>query len=256
MTPAGALLSDLADTYQEGIVDAGKQPELFGLLAFLVTFAIVRTITHGIRSGAHWSPHNVQVKGLHVHHLVPGILLLLVVGYIGVMLEPPSPWHEVIAVLFGIGASLTLDEFALWLDLRDVYWSREGRRSIDAVIVAGVLGGLGVLGFGVWVDLAEDVELATQVSVAGVGVAGMVLAILCALKGKPFTAVIALVVPLVGLVGALRLARPSSLWARRLYSPERHKRAEARFGGEAWLRSGRRETPDASGEGRTATRST
>jgi hypothetical protein len=228
----GALLA-LAGAYQEGIVDAGRQPELLGLLAFLVTFAVVRTVTHGIRSGARWSPGNVEVKGTHVHHLVPGILLLLVVGYVGVMLEPPSPWHEVIAILFGIGASLTLDEFALWLDLRDVYWSREGRRSIDAVIVAAVLGAIGVLGFGVWIDLAEDVELATQLSVAGIGVAGLVLAILCALKGKPVMAVAALLVPAIGLVGVLRLAHPSSLWARRLYSQERRRRAQVRFGGGA-----------------------
>lgn len=236
--PAGALLADLAGAYQEGIVDAGRQPELFGLLAFLATFAVVRTITHGIRSGARWSPKNVDVKGTHVHHLVPGILLLLVVGYVGVMLEPPSPWHEIIAVLFGIGASLTLDEFALWLDLRDVYWSHEGRRSIDAVIVAAVLGALGVLGFRVWIDLAEDVELVTQVSVAGVGVTGLVLAILCALKGKPFVAVVALIVPAVGLVGALRLGRPHSPWARRFYSHERSDRARSRFGGEATTPAG------------------
>jgi hypothetical protein len=227
--PAATLLADLASTYQEGIVDAGKQPELFGLVAFLVTFGVVRGVTHGIRSGARWSPGNLEVRGTHVHHLVWGILLLLVVGYVGVMLEPRSPWHEIIAVLFGVGASLTLDEFALWLDLRDVYWAREGRRSIDAVIVAAVLGALGVLGFGVWVDLAEDVELAAQVTVAGIGVAGIVLAILNALKGKPFTAVASLVVPAVGVVGALRLARPSSLWARRLYSRDPLERAEARF---------------------------
>ncbi len=225
----GALIADLSSAYQEGVVDGGREPELFGLVAFLLTFAVVRGITHGIRSGARWWPGNLQVKGTHIHHLVWGILLLLVVGYLGVMIEPPAPWHELLAALFGVGAALTLDEFALWLNLRDVYWSHEGRRSIDAVVVAAVLGALGVLGFGVWVDVAEDVELAARVSVAGVGVAAIALAIVNALKGKLYTAIAALVIPAVGIVGALRLAHPASIWARRLYSPDRQRRAAARF---------------------------
>jgi hypothetical protein len=209
-------------------VDAGKQPELFVLVAFLITFGIVRMNTHLIRRGVKWWPGNLEVKGTHVHHLVWGILLLLVVGYAGVALEPEAPWQEVLAVLFGVGAGLTLDEFALWLNLRDVYWAREGRRSIDAVIVAAILGALMVLGFRVWVDLAKDVELAAQVVVASAGVVGIALALVNALKDKPFMAIAALFVPLIGLVGALRLARPGSLWAR-LYSEKRRALAVNRF---------------------------
>jgi hypothetical protein len=224
----GSITSEIARVYDEGIVETGKQPELFVLVAFLLTFGFVRTSTHLIRRGVKWWPGNLQVKGTHVHHLVWGILLLLVVGYVGVVLEPASPWEEVLAILFGIGAGLTLDEFALWLNLRDVYWSHEGRRSIDAVIVATVLGALAVLGFRIWIDLAEQAELLAQVSVAGVGVLAIALAIVNALKGKPVLAIGALFVPVIGLVGALRLARPGSLWAR-LYSDERRARAEARF---------------------------
>ena len=226
---SASLVPDVSSAYEEGIVDAGKQPELFGLIAFLLTFAIVRTITHAIRSGARWWPGNLEVKGTHVHHLVWGILLLLLVGYVGVMLEPVSPWHEVLAVLFGVGAALTLDEFALWLNLRDVYWASEGRRSIDAIIVAAILGALGVLGFSVWIDLAEGVETAVRLFVASVGVVGIVLASINALKGKLYTALAALLVPAIGAVGAVRLARPGSIWARRVYSAERRARSEARF---------------------------
>lgn len=223
-----SIFADVGRAYEEGIVRAGKQPELFALVAFLVTFGLVRLTTHMIRRGTRWWPGNLEVKGTHIHHLVWGILLVLVVGYLGIVLEPASPWQEAIAVLFGVGAALTLDEFALWLNLRDVYWSSEGRRSIDAVIVAAVLGALVVLGFRVWVDLAEDVELAGRLLVASVGVVGIALAIVAALKGKLFTAAAALFVPLVGLVGAVRLARPGSLWAR-LYSDDRRTRAERRY---------------------------
>lgn len=225
----GSVTADLAEAYRDGIVDAGKEPELFVLVAFLLTFGFVRMSTHLIRRGVSWWPGNVEVKGTHVHHLVWGILLLLVVGYVGVAMEPASPWQEVLAILFGIGAGLTLDEFALWLNLRDVYWAEEGRRSIDAVIVAAILGALVILGFGVWVDLARDVELAARLVVASVGLVGVALALVNALKGKLGMAIATLLVPLVGVVGALRLARPGSLWARLVYSRKRLSRAEARF---------------------------
>lgn len=222
-------IASLSSVYQEGIVDAGKEPELFALLAFLVTFGFIRTSTHLIRRGVRWWPGNLRVKGTHIHHLVWGILLLIVVGYLGVALEPASPWQEVLAILFGIGAALTLDEFALWLNLRDVYWSHEGRRSIDAVIVAAILGALVLFGYRVWVDLADDVRLAAQVTVATIGFFGLAVALVNALKDKPAWVLVSLLLPVVGLIGALRLARPHSLWAR-LYSPKRRARAEERYG--------------------------
>ena len=218
----GSLTAEVARIYEEGIVDAGKEPALFTLLAFLLTFAFVRTSTHLIRRGVKWWPGNLEVKGTHIHHLVWGILLLIVVGYLGVVLEPASPWHEVLAILFGVGAALTLDEFALWLNLRDVYWSHEGRRSIDAVIVASILGAVVVMGFSVWVDLADDVRLAAQVTAGAVGFLGLALALVNALKGKYVWAVVSLLIPVAGLVGALKLARPGSPWSR-LYSRDRRR---------------------------------
>jgi hypothetical protein len=223
----GSVAAEVARIYQEGIVDPGKEPALFALLAFLVTFGLVRAITHMIRRGSKWWPGNLEVKGMHIHHLVWGILLLIVVGYLGVVLEPASPWHEVLAILFGVGAALTLDEFALWLNLRDVYWSHEGRRSIDAVIGAGILGALVLMGFSVWVDLANEVRFAAQVAVGAVGLLG--LALVNALKGKYVWAVVSLLVPVAGLVGALRLARPGSPWSR-LHTDERRALAKVRYG--------------------------
>ena len=91
--------------------------------------------------------HNVSNGGLHIHHLVWGILLLLVVGYVWLIeVGTGSNWiASVSAILYGVGAALTLDEFALWLNLQDVYWTSTGRQSIDAVLIFAA--GLSV---GIW----------------------------------------------------------------------------------------------------------
>ncbi len=126
------VLADLASTYEEVVVEPGNQPLLLMLVAFGVTFGITRFITHSIRSQRFSWLGNVEAGDTHIHHLVWGILLLLVAGVLAVVVQPPL---EVTAVVFGIGAALTLDEFALWLHLEDVYWSERGRQSVDAVIV-------------------------------------------------------------------------------------------------------------------------
>jgi hypothetical protein len=115
-------------------------------IGFLVTFGAVRGITHLIRAGV--GPfHNVTSGGLHIHHLVWGILLLLVVGYVWLIEEGVgSSWvASLTALAFGVGAALTLDEFALWLNLQDVYWTGAGRESIDAVIIF-----ISLLSVGIW----------------------------------------------------------------------------------------------------------
>ncbi len=149
------LTTGVVNAYRHEIVDADKQPQLFMLVSFLVTFATVRFITHAIRAGRYKRVfRNVSAGGTHFHHLVPGILLLLVSGYLGIGLAPD--YHrEPHAILFGIGAALTLDEFALWLHLKDVYWAREGRQSVDAVIVMATILGLGLLGASFWLELVR-----------------------------------------------------------------------------------------------------
>ena len=115
-------------------------------VAFLITFGTVRGITLMIRMGI-GPVHNVSAGGLHVHHLVWGILLLIVVSYVWLLeVGVGSSWiASLTAIAFGVGAALTLDEFALWLNLSDVYWERQGRESIDAVLIFG-----GLLSAGVW----------------------------------------------------------------------------------------------------------
>ena len=114
--------------------------------AFLLTFAIVRGITYSIRAGI--GPfHNVSAGGTHIHHLVWGILLLIVVGFIWLLeIGVGSSWvASVSATLFGVGLALTLDEFALWLNLRDVYWDQQGRISVDVALTVG-----GLMAVAVW----------------------------------------------------------------------------------------------------------
>lgn len=152
------LFRDIERLYQHHIVDTGKQSQMLVLVSFLVTFTLVRLVTHAIRDGRFRHVfHNVQTSGgLHLHHLVIGILLLLGTGYISTGIDPDG-YRGLLAVLFGIGAALTLDEFALWLRLKDVYWTREGRASIDAVVIAAAVAAVGVLGGPFWVAVAQRI---------------------------------------------------------------------------------------------------
>ena len=126
--------------------DERRERLFLASLGFLVTFGIVRGITHLIRAGI--GPfHNVSNGSLHIHHLVWGILLLLVIGYIWLIEAgtTSSLLSSVTAIAYGVGAALTLDEFALWLNLQDVYWAGPGRESIDAVVIFA-----GILSVGIW----------------------------------------------------------------------------------------------------------
>src|SRR5688572_6020667 len=162
----------------------GREPEFLFLVSFLLSFGFIRTSAHMIRAQVSWWPGNVQVGGTHIHHLVWGICLLLICGYAGGVVRPDEPWQQLTIIGFGIGAGLTLDEFALWLNLRDVYWEAEGRRSIDAVIVVAVLAALGATGYREWVDAAESVETEVFAVVAAAGVLGFVAALVNAAKEK------------------------------------------------------------------------
>ncbi len=166
--------------------------------------------------------------GLHLHHLVWGIVLILASGFLNFVLKPGSPGVEVLAAAFGIGAGLTLDEFALWIHLEDVYWSKEGRSSIDAVVVATLLGGLIVLGIAPF-DLSNR---AAPISSLVLAIAiDLTFSMLAILKGKPMLGLMGVFVPLFSIAGAVRLAAPSSPWARWRYPPDgrRMVRSQARF---------------------------
>jgi len=147
---------DIELGYQHHVVDVGKEQAFWVLVAFLATFLVVRGITHAIRAGR--GPfRNVSVGGMHLHHLVPGIIIVLVTGYLSNAVQPRAG-RTAVAILFGVGAALTLDEFALWLHLKDVYWQKQGRRSVDVVVIAATVAGLVVLGLGFWQDVIHAIR--------------------------------------------------------------------------------------------------
>ena len=157
-TGSAAAAPDLRDVralYRKHFTDRRKERQLFCTGSFFVTFAAVRAITHAIR--AERGPfRNITPGGHHIHHMTLGIAGLLTVGYlwmleIGVNDERRS--SRTTAAAFGSGAALTLDEFALWLNLEDDYWTRQGRESIDAVALFGSLLAFGALGRGFFTEL-------------------------------------------------------------------------------------------------------
>ncbi|HEX2358538.1 MAG TPA: hypothetical protein VHH72_01845 [Solirubrobacterales bacterium] len=192
------------------------------LAGMLVSFGFIRMSTRLMRSPkVTWWPGSVTPGGLHIHHLVFGIVLMMLAGFLQFAILPGSPWIEILAVAFGIGVGLTLDEFALWLYLEDVYWSEEGRRSVDAFIFAAIIAGLFLMGF---VPVAgEDSVVGVVASLATV----LVLCLVVASKGKVWSTATGILVPLVAVVAAIRLARPGSAWARRFYKPGSRKLARA-----------------------------
>jgi hypothetical protein len=197
------------------------------LAAFLLSFGFIRMSTRLMRSPrVPWWPGSVKTGGIHVHHLVFGIVLLMLAGFAEFALQPDSPWPEILAAAFGVGMGLTLDEFALWLYLEDVYWAEEGRKSVDAVVVATLLGGALVLGF----TPLEGGDTGSLLGIATLLVVDVGLSVIAALKGKYTPAMIGILMPPVSLVAAIRLAKPGSPWARRRYHEggDKLRRATAR----------------------------
>jgi hypothetical protein len=130
------------------LLSLGRRVALRSLAAFLVTFGTLRLITAIIHYDIfpHGPFRNLITKsGLHIHHLFWGILLLMATGF-AALATRETRWHLRIAVVFGVALGLTLDEFALWLRLADVYWSPEGVESLKAAAVAAAV--LAVYAFG------------------------------------------------------------------------------------------------------------
>jgi lysyl-tRNA synthetase class 2 len=175
-----------------------------------------------IRAEVSWWPGNVAPGGLHIHHLVFGIVLMMLAGFVGFAVQPASPWLEILAAAFGVGMGLTLDEFALWLYLEDVYWAEEGRRSVDAVIFAAIIGGAFLLGVAPISDSGSGAAVALGIAV------NLGASVVAALKGKYVSAVVGMPLPPVGYVAAIRLARPGSWWAKRRYKRGSAKLKKAR----------------------------
>jgi hypothetical protein len=205
--------------YTDGIYESGKEPMLLLFVAFLVTFAATRAYTRLARS-RNWG--SASAGGVHMHHMVPGVILMAVCGLLGFStIYANGVAAGILAIGFGIGLALTLDEFAMIFYVRDVYWAAEGRTSVDAMLMGTALSGLLLVGFA---PLDYESQSATSSSELGFFVllafnAGLAAATF--LKKKPFMGVLAVLTPTVGIVTASRLAKPGSPWAHWFYDPAR-----------------------------------
>ena len=210
--------------------DFSLRPMMWMFWAILVTFLVARIVTRMIRSGSGSGAGlgNVSISGNHVHHQVFGILIMIGTGIALVLAMPHGAALDAAAAVFGAGVGLTVDEFALWLHLEDVYWTEQGRKSVDAifcvlVIIGALIGGAdfvtGRIGTAAWWS-----------SVAILAV-NLVLCVICLLKGKVVTGVIGICIILVAIWGAARLARPGSWWANHHYATRPHlaRRAASRY---------------------------
>ncbi|HEY8582800.1 MAG TPA: hypothetical protein VIL49_07625 [Capillimicrobium sp.] len=204
--------------------EPGRGAAFLLLLAFLCSFGFIRTSARLTRSVSWW-PGGVETEGgVHLHHLVWGIVLLLVCGFTAFATEMQSPWWQITSIGFGIGAGFTLDEFALWVRLQDVYWSEQGRASLDAVVMATVFAALVVLGVQPW-GLDESGSI---LGTAAWVLVTLLLAGATFMKGRILLGILALFIPVFGLWGAVRLGKPGSPFAKR-YDEAKLAKARERF---------------------------
>jgi hypothetical protein len=210
--------------FHRTVIDTGRLPLFCFFAGVIIGFTFIRFSVRMIRAKVSWWPGNVTPGDLHIHHVVFGVVFMLLGGVMGLAIpDEIHLWRSISAAIFGLGAALVLDEFALILHLDDVYWSEKGRTSIDAVFVAVSVTGLLVLGLRpVGVD---DFLLAHSAgggpaawTLAAIGTfLNLGLAAITLIKGKIWTGLLGLFVPVLLFVGSIRLARPGSPWARWRY---------------------------------------
>jgi hypothetical protein len=224
--------------YTDIVYNEGKEPLFLLLLAFVVAFGLARGYTRAARTRG-WG--SGSVGGVHLHHVVPGLMLVLIAGLVVyTRLGASEVPRELCAIAFGAGAALVLDEFALVFYLRDVYWEDEGRASIDAAILAVMLAGLFLVVSEPFSFDEPERRLGRLVFFAVVA-ANIAFAAVTFLKGKRYSGTAAVLIPVVGWVAAARLASPTSPWARWFYSTPKlnaaERRAERGLGArfERWL---------------------
>ncbi|MCA2243004.1 hypothetical protein JF781_11585 [Mycobacterium sp. WUMAC-067] len=235
-----SFVDELSRWFEHDIHDRGHLPLLCCLVAFILTFFVTRTfvrlIRHRVENGRPtkwWHPRNVHVGGVHIHHVTFGVVLTLLSGLtlVTLSIDGHEPQFMAAATFFGIGAALVLDEYALILHLSDVYWSEDGRTSVDAVFAAVAVAGLLMMGLHplmfflpIWHD-ANSWPL--RAAVGGAMALTLPLAVVVVLKGKVWTGLLGMFLVILLVIGAIRLSRPHAPWARWRYStqPDKMRRA-------------------------------
>jgi hypothetical protein len=206
--------------YEHAIYNPGKEPILLLFLGFLFTFVFTRLYTRLARV-RDWG--SASAGDVHVHHMVPGVILMATCGILAFspLSDNGIAWG-LLALFFGIGAALTLDEFAMIFHVRDVYWSEEGRTSIDAMLMGLAAAALLLVGFAPFEVNNKTGDDPAALAYFSLGIlTNATFATISFLKKKPFAGTVALLIPVVGVFSAVRLGKPDSPWARWFYDPER-----------------------------------
>jgi lysyl-tRNA synthetase class 2 len=207
------------------LVGAGKWPLLFLLFGLVSAFVLVRINTRLIRKGVSWWPGNIESGDLHVHHVVFGFAVMVLAGILEFALTPSGWTQRIIALVFGGATGIALDEFALILHLKDVYWTTEGRQSIDAVVVSVAVVLMLLVGLAPFSVGSQGTS--SRWELFGYIAAHLVFVVVTLLKGKLWAGVIGIFIPVFAWAGAIRLARPNSPWAHRRYKDNPHKLRKA-----------------------------
>jgi hypothetical protein len=226
------VTASIFTSFWDNLEQHHEQGVFLVLVGLIGSFAFIRMSTRIIRSeSVSWWPGNIESGGgVHVHHLVFGIVTMIAAGTLAFIADGRTPLFEICALVFGIGVGLTIDEFALWVHLEDVYWAEEGRSSVDAAVITATLMLLVMLG----------VSPATIESGSAEAVIGSLLWIavifLCVgisfTKGRVLHGLIGIFIPPLAIYAACRIGKPTSTWARRRYGarrPQKQAKSEARF---------------------------
>ena len=224
--------ASIVSDFWENLEQHDEQGLFLVLVGFIVSFAFIRMSTRIIRSeSVSWWPGNIESdSGVHLHHLVFGIVTMMVSGVLLSIALGATPLTEIASLGFGVGLGLTIDEFALWVHLDDVYWAEEGRSSIDATVIAAAAMLLTLVGAS---PLAIETGSASAV-IGTIASAVIVFAFVAAslLKGRILHGLIGFFFVPVAIYATCRIGKPNSAWARRRYGerrPKKQAKAEARF---------------------------
>ncbi len=227
--------ASILTSFWDNLEDHHEQAVFLVLVGFIGSFAFIRMSTRIIRSeSVSWWPGNVESEsGIHLHHLVFGIVTMMAAGTLGFVSDGRTPFTEICALFFGIGVGLTIDEFALWVHLEDVYWAEEGRSSVDATVIAASLMLLIVLGVSpVVIDSSSTSALISSILLT-IFAFGCVA--ICFAKGRVLHGTIGIFVAPIAFYGAGRIGKPRSAWARYRYGerrPKKQAKAVERFAPE------------------------
>ncbi len=226
------LAASIFSDFWNNLEDHHEQAVFLVLVGFVGSFAFIRMSTRIIRSeSVSWWPGNIESdSGVHVHHLVFGIITMMAAGTLGFVSDGRTPYTELCALLFGVGVGLTIDEFALWVHLEDVYWAREGRSSIDATVIVASMMLLIVIGAS-----PVAIESGSPAAVIGSIVSVLLLfafVLVSLLKGRVLHATVGFFFAPIAIYATCRIGKPSSVYARYRYGerrPRKQAKAEARF---------------------------